>query len=179
MEVMTQGFELVREIKVGELEARRSLDAARQGAAADGHAGEHRGQRGLRHRAAARFRRRQGQPSATPLTRVADVRRDVPGEARLQPAGQRRTRRSASWPPAAATPRRSTSRAARRRSTSPRTARSAWSASRSVRTRRCPNCSQDLDTILRTAVTNYVTDARRAAEDAAAAAGDRASGRAS
>ncbi len=42
-----------------------------------------------------------------------------------------------------------------------------------------PNCSQDLDTILHTAVSNYVERRQRAPEDAEAAAGDRPSGRAS
>ena len=56
MEVMTKGFELVREIKVGEMEAADRLDAARQGAAADGHARRaSRPARGAA-RAAARFR---------------------------------------------------------------------------------------------------------------------------
>ncbi len=35
-----------------------------------------------------------------------------------------------------------------------------------------PNCSQDLDTILYTAVSNYVSDSQRTSEDAAAAARD-------
>ena len=88
MEVMTKGFELVREINVGELEAARSLDAARQGAAADRHSGEHRGQRGLRHRLPhdSAAGGSAGTPTADARRRV---RRDVPGEARLQPAGQR------------------------------------------------------------------------------------------
>ena len=74
----------------------------------------------------------------TPVTRIATFDCRVPRRPRLQPAVVCAMRRSASWPPAPATPRRSTSRAARRRSTSPKTARSAWSASPCAPTRRCP-----------------------------------------
>jgi len=56
MEVMTKGFELVREIKLGEMEAADRSTAARQGAAADRDAREHRRQRRMRHGLAPRFR---------------------------------------------------------------------------------------------------------------------------
>ena len=41
-----------------------------------------------------------------------------------------------------------------------------------------PNCSQDLETMLRTAVTNYVTDAGERQKMLRLAAGDRAAARA-
>ena len=138
MEVMTQGFERVQEIPIGE-HRRAPIDRRMRGqallpvwrrkptatamAAAPG---------------ADRTPIPEGQEERTPLTRIASFDGEFRSELRLQPAGHAATRRSASWPPAAATRRRSTSPAARRRSTSPRTARSAWSASPSVRTRRCP-----------------------------------------
>ena len=87
-----------------------------------------------------------------------DLRRRVPRRAGLQPAGHASAPRSASWPRAAATRRRSTSRAARRRSTSPRTARSAWSASRSVPTRRCPTARRTWTRSFARRSRNYVTD---------------------
>ena len=87
MEVMTKGFELVREIKVGEMEAADRLDAARQGAAADGHARQHRGQRGVQH-GCRTIPPPEDQPARPPLTRVADFDAMFSGEAGLQPAGQ-------------------------------------------------------------------------------------------
>ena len=136
MEVMTKGFELVREINVGEIEApdRSTLRgkallpmAIPESIAASEGCGT-----GCR-----TIPLPQDQEARTPLTRVADFDRDVPGEARLQPAGQRlrvarhhgrgqRRHRVENTSPAA-----------KRRSIFPRTARSAWSASRSVPTRRC------------------------------------------
>ena len=77
-----------------------------------------------------------GGAHAAHADRVVRRASSAPDSATTSPP--RRWRRSASWPPAAATRRRSTSPGAKRRSTSRRTARSAWSASRSVRTRRCP-----------------------------------------
>ena len=68
--------------------SRRPLDAARQGAAADRDAREHRRQRrmrhGLPHDSASR-----GSAGTSAADARRRLRRDVPGEAWLQPAGQR------------------------------------------------------------------------------------------
>ena len=66
----------------------------------------------------------------------------------------------------------STSPAARRRSTFPRTARSAWSASRSVPTRRCPTARR-ISTRFSHRGHQLRQRRQRAAEDAEPAAGDR------
>jgi pyruvate-ferredoxin/flavodoxin oxidoreductase len=156
MEVMTKGFELVREIKVGELEAadRSTLRgkallpmAIPESIAASEGCGT-----GCR-----TIPLPPGQEQRPPLTRVAEF--DAMFRAKLATTSRPTPmRRSASWRPAAATPRRSTSRAARRRCISLRIARSAWSALRSGPDTALPNCSQDLDTILHAAVSNYVSD---------------------
>ena len=156
MEVMTKGFELVREIKVGELEARRPLDAARQGAAADRHSGEHRGQRGLRHRlphdsAAA------GAAGTPPLTRVAEF--DAMFRAKLgynQPANA-----YASLGIMAAGSGDTASKYVARRETPlyiPENCTQCMECIAVCPDTALPNCSQDLDTILYAAVTNYVSD---------------------
>jgi pyruvate-ferredoxin/flavodoxin oxidoreductase len=136
MEVMTKGFELVREIKVGELEApdRSTLRGQAllpvvmpQSIAATEGCGT-----GCR-----TIPIPEGQAERTPLTRwpssTSCSDRNTATTSRPM-----RTLRSASWQPAAATPRPSMSLAAKLRSTFRRTARSAWSASLSVPTRRCP-----------------------------------------
>ena len=88
MEVMTKGFELVREIKVGELEApdRSTLRGKAllpmvmpESIAASEGCGT-----GCR-----TIPVPEGQPERTPLTQVAEFDTAVPIEARLQPAGQR------------------------------------------------------------------------------------------
>ena len=89
MEVMTKGFELVREIKIGELEAADRSTLRGKALLPMVDAGEHRASEGLRHRAAARIPPPEGQPAAHAADARRRVRRDVPGEAWLQPAGQR------------------------------------------------------------------------------------------
>ena len=86
MEVMTQGFERVREIQIGELDARRSVHAARPGAAA-GRSSRERQRRRLRLADADRTPMPEGQEERTPLTQHRVVRRGVPREPRLRPAG--------------------------------------------------------------------------------------------
>ena len=135
MEVMTQGFERVQEIPIGEIAAadRSSMrgQALLPVVAKTNGDGNGCGS-GCRSHAVP-----EGQEERTPLTRIASFD-GCSAPTTATTSRPRRSRRSASWPPAAATRRRSTSPAAKRRSTSRRTARSAWSASRSVRTRRCP-----------------------------------------
>ena len=135
MEVMMQGFEQVKEIKVGaltaadhstlrgqallpilELATRGRIAAARVAVRTPLPAGQ-----GLAHRSTAL---RPSMRSSAPTT--ATISRP------------RRSRRWALLPPPPATRLPSTLRAAKRRSTLPRTARSAWSASRFARIRRCP-----------------------------------------
>ncbi len=171
MEVMTQGFERVREIQVGELDGARSLDAARQGAAAGGSATNGHGD-GVRLRLPLASRCRRARRSGR---RSRGSRRSTrcSGRGSATTSRRRRWRRSASWRRAAATRRRSTSRAAKRRSTFPRTARSAWSASRSVRTRRCPTARRISRRCSGRRSRNYVTDAGERQKMLQLAAGDR------
>ena len=175
MEVMTKGFELVREIQVGELEAPdRSTLRGKALLPVVGGNGDGAGcGSGCRSHPIP-----EGQDERTPLTRIAC---STPSSARptATTSRPRRWRRSASWPPAAATPRRSTSPAARRRSTSPRTARSAWSASRSVRTRRCPTARRTSTRSCGRRSPTTSTDAAERQKMLDARAGDRQAARAS
>ena len=158
MEVMTKGFELVREIKVGELEAPRSLDAPRPGAPAG------------RRRERRRRRLRIGLPLAP------DAR--GPGRAHAADAGRRRSTREfrvglgydqpasplASLGVMAAGSGDTASKYVARRETPlyiPENCTQCMECIAVCPDTALPNCSQDLDTILRTAITNYVD--RRAA----------------
>ena len=157
MEVMTQGFERVQEIPIGEIDARRSVHAC----------AARRCCRSCRRRATAtataaaadRMPIPEGQARAHAAHADRGVRRAVPRRATATTSRPRRTRRSASWPPAAATRRRSTSPAAKRRSTFAENCTQCMECIAVCPDTALPNCSQDLETMLRTAVTNYVTDA--------------------
>ena len=165
---MTQGFERVQEITIGELAAADRSTLRGQALLPIWRCRELAAAKAAASRLPLARRCPRASTTRTPLHAHRDVRRRVPHQLRLRPAGQRLSRRSASWPPAAATPRRSTSPAARRRSTSPRTARSAWSASRSAPTPRCPTARRISSTVLQHgghATTS--TDAGERAEDAA------------
>ena len=157
MEVMTKGFELVREIKVGELEARRPLDAARQGAAADGDARRASPPARAAARVAARFRRRRSSRQRPPLTRVAEF--DAMFRAKLgynQPANA-----YASLGIMAAGSGDTASKYVARRETPlyiPENCTQCMECIAVCPDTALPNCSQDLDTILYAAVSNYVSD---------------------
>jgi len=156
MEVMTKGFELVREIKVGEMEAadRSTLRgkallpmAMPVSIAASEGCGT-----GCRTIDAP-----EGQPERTPFDACRRVHAMF--RAKLgynQPANAYAA--SGSWRPAAAIPRRSTSRAARRRSNIPENCTQCMECIAVCPDTALPNCSQDLDTILHAAVSNYVSD---------------------
>ena len=134
MEVMTQGFEQVKEIKIGALAAadrsslrgQALLPILELALAAGGCS------TGCRSTAIP-----AGQGTRTPISSVTKF----DAEFRSTTATISRPRRSRPWassPQQPATRPRSTSPAAKRRSTFPKTARSAWSASRSARTPPCP-----------------------------------------
>ena len=167
MEVMTQGFERVREIQIGELEARRSVDAARPGAAA-GRRRRARRQRRLRLAAADRMPMPEGQAERTPLTRIADVRRDVPREAS---ATTSRPTRYASLGIMAAGSGDTASKYVARRETPlyiPENCTQCMECIAVCPDTALPNCSQDLDTMLRDRGHQLRHRRRRAPEDAAA-----------
>ena len=135
MEVMTQGFEQVKEIKIGALAAADRSSLRGQAllpilelATAGGSCGT----RLPLHAIPA------GQGPRTPYQHASP--HSTRSSARTS-ATTSRPRRSPPWassPRPPATLHRNTSPAAKPRSTSPRTARSAWSASPSARTPRCP-----------------------------------------
>ena len=88
MQVMTKGFELVREINVGELEAPDRSTLRGQALLPMAHAPEHRGQRRMRDRLP-HDRDARGAARTDAAHTGRRVRQAVPVEARLQPAGQR------------------------------------------------------------------------------------------
>ena len=101
----------------------------------------------------------EGQDERTPLTRVAEFDAMFRGEARLQPAGQRLL---SSLGVMAAGSGDTASKYVARRETPlyiPENCTQCMECIAVCPDTALPNCSQDLDTILQTAVTNYVTDA--------------------
>ena len=160
MEVMTRGFELVREIRVGELEApdRSTLRGLALLPMIDGNGNGDSCGSGCRSHAIP-----EGQEERTPLTRVANF--DALFRAGLgydQPASPL----SALGVMAAGTGDTASKYVARRETP-------LFIAENCTQCMECiaicpdtalPNCSQDLDTMLRTAVVNYVTDSGERAE---------------
>src|SRR5262249_9642724 len=152
MEVMTQGFERVREIRVGELEApdRSTLRGAAllPVVAAEGHG----------HGCGCRAHEASDlQPERTPFTRIKEF--DANFRAKLgynQPANA-----YASLGIMAAGSGDTASKYVARRETPlyiPENCTQCMECIAVCPDTALPNCSQDLDTILRTAVTNYVSD---------------------
>ena len=177
MEVMTKGFELVREINVGEIEApdRSTLRGKAllpivmpESLAASEGCGT-----GCR-----TIPPPQGQPERTPLTRVAEFDRMF--RAKLgynQPANA-----YASLGVMAAGSGDTASKYVARRETPlyiPENCTQCMECIAVCPDTALPNCSQDLDTILYAAVTNYVSDAGERQKMLTLLPGDRASGRAS
>ena len=153
MEVMTQGFERVQEIRVGKLEAkdRSSL----------------RGEALLPRSATitAMDATSAAAPSPCPLARQNALRSrgsrpSMPSSVPATDTTSRRLRwpRSASWPPPAAIRRRSTSRVSITPLFIPENCTQCMECIAVCPDTALPNCSQDVETILHTAVTRYVTD---------------------
>ena len=161
----------MREIRVGELDARRSVHAARQGAAAGG--ATEAATATAAAPAAARMPMPEGQDERTPLTRIADVRRRC--SARSLGYNQPATPLASLGIMAAGSGDTASKYVARRETP-------LYIAENCTQCMECiavcpdtalPNCSQDLETMLRTAVTNYVTDAGERQKMLRSAAGDR------
>src|SRR5213594_4199789 len=155
MEVMTQGFERVREIRVGELHAadRSTLRGIALLPMVDGEAPSENGGCGCRSHAIP-----EGQDERTPLTRVAAFDAEFRGGLGYnQPASP-----LASLGVMAAGSGDTASKYVARRETPlyiPENCTQCMECIAVCPDTALPNCSQDLETILRTAVTNYVTDA--------------------
>src|SRR5213594_962056 len=154
MEVMTQGFELVREIRVGELHAadRSTLRGIALLPMVDGEAPSENGGCGCRS-----HERPEEQPERTPLTRIKefdDLFRSKYGY--NQPANAH-----ASLGVMAAGSGDTASKYVARRETPLYIAENCTQCMECIAVcpdTALPNCSQDLETVLRTAVVNYVTD---------------------
>jgi len=157
MDVMTQGFERVREIRIGELEApdRSTLrgQALLPVVAADGHDNGHGCGSGCRSHAVP-----EGQRDRTPFTRIKEF--DELFRSRLgynQPANAY----SALGVMAAGSGDTASKYVARRETPLyiPENCTQCMDCIAVCPDTALPNCSQELDTVLRAAVTNYVTDA--------------------
>src|SRR6266850_2799661 len=154
MEVMTQGFELVREIRIGDLHAadRSTLRGLALLPLVDGDAPSENGRCGCRSNAIP-----AGQNERTPLTRIASFDAEFRGGLGYnQPASP-----LASVGVMAAGSGDTASKYVARRETPlyiPENCTQCMECIAVCPDTALPNCSQDLDTILRTAVSNYVTD---------------------
>ena len=172
MEVMTQGFERVQEIEIGELAAADRSTLRGQALLPILEMADSRPAKAAAPAAAAPHRLPRARPRVRRSRRIAAF--DAEFRASFgydQPATP--SRAWASWPRAAATRRRSTSRAAKRRSTFAENCTQCMECIAVCPDTALPNCSQDLDTVLRTAVTHYVTDAGERQKMLQLAAGDR------
>jgi pyruvate-ferredoxin/flavodoxin oxidoreductase len=155
MEVMTQGFELVREIRVGELHAadRSTLRGIALLPMVDGEAPSENGGCGCRSHAIP-----EGQDERTPLTRVAAFDAEFRGGLGYnQPASP-----LASLGVMAAGSGDTASKYVARRETPlyiPENCTQCMECIAVCPDTALPNCSQDLETILHTAVVRYVSDA--------------------
>src|SRR6266850_3794338 len=155
MEVMTQGFELVREIRIGDLHAadRSTLRGLALLPLVDGDAPSENGRCGCRSNAIP-----AGQNERTPLTRIASFDAEFRGGLGYnQPASP-----LASVGVMAAGSGDTASKYVARRETPlyiPENCTQCMECIAVCPDTALPNCSQDLETILRTAVKNYVTDA--------------------
>ena len=153
MEVMTQGFERVREIRVGELAAPDRSTLRGQALLPVVDASVHEGGCGCRSHPMP-----DGQAERTPLTRIAMFDREFrSGYGYNQPASP-----LASLGVMAAGSGDTASKYVARRETPlyiPENCTQCMECIAVCPDTALPNCSQDLETILRTAVVNYVTDA--------------------
>ena len=170
MEVMTQGFERVQEIPIGELAA--ADRSSMRGKALLPVLPPENGTATATAAAAARIAIPEGQEERTPLTRIASF----DAEFRSNYGYNQPATPYASLGIMAAGSGDTASKYVARRETPLYIAENCTQCMECIAVcpdTALPNCSQDLGTMLQTAVTNYVTDRGRAPEDVPIAAGDR------